>query len=105
MKERIITKIKIDKLFIVSPYISDFELMGRGAISFFIKKLANRAEISIITSTPRNRKQTDFIMKLLNHGIQIYINSRLHAKVILCLTQKEQGITIMGSANLTFVHL
>jgi len=99
---KVLRQIRMQKLFIISPYMSDIEFMEKGSLSFFIKRLSKTVNVSIITRPPRNVREKEFLTSFLKYGINVYVNSKLHAKTILSLTPKGEGITVIGSANLTF---
>lgn len=82
--------------------MSDIEFMERGSFSFFIKRLSKTVDVNIITRPPRNIREKEFLMSFSKYGINVYVNRKLHAKSILSLTPKGEGVTVIGSANLTF---
>jgi len=81
---------------------SDFELFKGITLREIIKRLARRGVITtiVVGGKPVKEEDKSFCEELLDEGVEIYFNDRVHAKVILAEGKKENSAIIM-SANLT----
>jgi len=87
---------------------SDFELFRGITLREIIKRLARRGVITtiVVGSKPSKKDTTSyeeqirFYEELLDEGVEIYYNDKVHAKVILAEGKTENSALIM-SANLT----
>lgn len=90
---------------------SDFELFRGLTLGQIIKRLARKGVKTtvVVGSKPKiggknYQDLADFYEELLDEGVEIYYNDRVHAKVILAEGGKENSALIM-SANLTMTGL
>lgn len=97
-------------IYIVSPFLEDYKFFNRSPVSsFLLKHLAAGTSVQILTTPPGDPPSSKraFVMKyrLLNslntRGIDIQVNSKLHAKIFLFEEPAITKTTIVGSANLT----
>ena len=100
----------LNRLFIVTPFLEDYEFFGKGPLSKFLsKQLTEGTKISMLTVPPEgiNGTKKAFERKyrltslLWSRGVDISFNSKLHAKVFLFDESEVTKATILGSANLT----
>lgn len=99
---KIFKTITLKELDIVTPFFSDVTILDRGTLSFYLAKLANSTDVSLITMPPKTQKQDELLSRLNKKGIKIFLNPRLHAKLVLAKYSPVTGYALMGSANLTF---
>jgi len=98
---RIFTTFGWKELCIVTPFFSDVEILERGAISFFIKRLAKSTDVILITRPPETDRQDRLLQNLLTSSVRVYLNEFVHAKLIVAKRSPLSGMAIVGSANLT----
>lgn len=100
----------LQRLFIVTPFLEDYEFFGKGPLSKFISKhLSEGTEVSMLTMPPEGTNGTKkafsrkyILMRLLaSQGVDIRFNHKLHAKVFLFEESEITKACILGSANLT----
>ena len=100
----------LQRLFIVTPFLEDYEFFGRGPLSVFLsKQLSEGAGVTMLTMPPEgtNGTKSSFLRKYrLMHlfstrGADVLFNRRLHAKVFLFDETEITKACILGSANLT----
>ncbi|MCL0041396.1 phospholipase D family protein, partial [Dehalococcoidia bacterium] len=98
------------RLFIVTPFLEDYEFFGRGPLSKFLsKKLSEGANVTMLTMPPEgtNGTKSSFLRKyrlmhlLSTRGVDVLFNRKLHAKVFLFDESEITKACILGSANLT----
>jgi len=98
--EYIISTEKINKIIIVSPWISPQR--DKGLLSILARKIqVERIETIIITRTPRFDWHRQAISILAGSRVRIYYNDNLHAKIILIKTE-TMDYGFFGTANLTY---
>jgi len=98
---KIFKSLTIKELDIVTPFLSDVYILNRGRFSYFLDKLARSADVSLITRSPNTKKQRDLLKTIKDKGVTIFINDRLHAKLILAKYSPTSGYALIGSANIT----
>jgi len=94
---------------IVSYNMQDYEFWGQGTLShLLLRQLAFGASIRLMTTPPPGRPtRTAFkdkyslLRQLVNNGIAVYVNEKLHAKAYLFVYDQQSTSTIVGSPNLT----
>lgn len=100
----------LQRLFIVTPFLEDYEFFGKGPLSRFISKhLSEGTEITMLTMPPEGTDGTKksfsrkyILMRLLaSQGVDVQFNHKLHAKVFLFDESEVTKTCILGSANLT----
>lgn len=99
---KIFKSITLRELDILTPFFSDVYILDRGRLSFYLAKLVHSTDISLVTKPPATAKQHKLLKRLRKKGIRIFVNSRLHAKLILAKYSPVSGYALMGSANITF---
>jgi len=99
---RILTDVSFQYIYIVSPFITDIYIDGRNRFSSMLMRLAKSAHVYLLTRPPRDTTEMRFLEGLKEGGISIYVNSLLHAKLILAKRSQTSGLAIIGSANLTY---
>lgn len=100
----------LQRLFIVTPFLEDYEFFGKGPLSrFILKHLSESTEITMFTMPPEGTDGTKksfsrkyILMRLLaSQGVNVQFNHKLHAKVFLFDESEVTKACILGSANLT----
>lgn len=100
----------LQRLFIVTPFLEDYEFFGRGPLSKLLSKhLIEGTEITMLTMPPEGTDGTKksfsrkyILMRLLaSQGVNVQFNHKLHAKVFLFDESEVTKACILGSANLT----
>lgn len=100
----------LQRLFIVTPFLEDYEFFGKGPLSRFISKhISEGTEITMLTMPPEGTNGTKkaftrkyILMRLLaSQGVKVQFNHKLHAKVFLFDESEITKACILGSANLT----
>lgn len=98
------------KIFIVTPFLEDYEFYGKGSLSrFLLKHISEGVKITMLTMPPEGKNGTKKSFsrkyKLMNflavQGVRVLFNSKLHAKVFLFDESEITKACILGSANLT----
>lgn len=99
---KIFKSLTLRELDIVTPFFSDVHILDRGTVSFYLTKLVRSTDVSLVTKPPVTTKQHELLKSLRRKGIKIFVNPRLHAKLILAKYSPVSGYALMGSANITF---
>jgi hypothetical protein len=94
---------------IVSYNMQDYEFWGQGTLShLLLRQLSFGASIRLMTTPPpdtpnRNAFKDKYALlkQLVNNGVTVYVNEKLHAKAYLFLYDKHSASSIVGSPNLT----
>ena len=94
---------------IVSYNMQDYDFWGHGSLShLLLRQLSLGASIRLMTTPPPGRPTNNtfknkyaLLRQLVNNGIAVYLNEKLHAKAYLFLDTKEATTAIVGSVNLT----
>lgn len=95
---------------IVSFNLQDYSFSGHGLLSrLILRQRANGAAIKFVTTPPpgkptQNAFQDKYrlLRALVNAGVEVFLNQRLHAKAYLFLDSAGVTTAIIGSPNLTF---
>ena len=92
-------KRKYSEIWFCTPYISDINFYEDKYLSKFIERfIAAGGYIDIITQDLKRQRE---VLNILNNvGAKIFINTELHAKLIL-LKHKKRSLIVVGSANIT----
>jgi phosphatidylserine/phosphatidylglycerophosphate/cardiolipin synthase-like enzyme len=100
----------LKRIFIVTPFLEDYEFFGRSPLSKFLSKHASEgAGITLLTMPPEGTNGTarsftrkyQLLEQLTKEGVDVRLNVNLHAKVFLFDESAITRATILGSANLT----
>ena len=102
---KIFRSITLRELDIVTPFFSDVYILDRGKVSFYLAKLAYSTDVSLVTRPPKTKRQYNLLNSLKEKGVQIFVNPRLHAKLILAKYSPVTGFALIGSANITLSGL
>jgi hypothetical protein len=94
---------------IVSYNMQDYEFWGQGTLShLLLRQLSFGASIRLMTTPPPGRptgsafkNKYELLRQLVNNGIAVYVNEKLHAKAYLFLFDQQSTSAIVGSPNLT----
>lgn len=100
----------LQRMFIVTPFLEDYEFFGKGPLSkFILKHVSEGVEVMMLTMPPEGTNGTKasfsrkyVLMKsLVSQGVDVRFNGKLHAKVFLFDESQVTKACILGSANLT----
>jgi phosphatidylserine/phosphatidylglycerophosphate/cardiolipin synthase-like enzyme len=85
---------------ILTLNFSDVELSST-TLREIIKRHRNKgAKITVVVGSKPEEKDKDFYEELLDEGVEIFFNDKVHAKVILA-EEKSKASALIMSANLT----
>lgn len=100
----------LQKIFIVTPFLEDYEFFGRGPLSTMLERqLVEGTSITLLTMSPEGtngtrsafRRKYTLMEGLAAKGVEVLFNHRLHAKVFLFDESDVTKACLLGSANLT----
>ena len=87
---------------IFTQNFSNAKLNGRLTLKEIIKSLKSLgAIVTVVVGSKPRENDIEFYEELLDEGVQIYYNDKVHAKLILAEAKDGKNVALVMSANLT----